>query len=114
MGVGTNIFCASGFEHFSGGVAHVLDHGALVFAVRHVNFEHGNSVDVFHRGIEFDEIIPAREDFAETGNVNAGTRFEKSFFISFTETGSVPVEFHGGFAFVAETTKEFLVRRSVG
>src|SRR5260370_15744918 len=38
-GVGTNIFCASGFQHFSGGVAHVLDHGALVFAVRHVNFE---------------------------------------------------------------------------
>src|SRR6266704_3622576 len=48
-----------------------------------------------------------------SGNVNAGARFEKSFFISFTETGSVPVEFHGGFAFVAETTKEFLVRRSV-
>ena len=68
VGVGADVSCSGGFEHFAGGVAHVLDHGAFVFAVGHVDFEDGNSVDVFDGGVELNEILPAREDFAEAGD----------------------------------------------
>jgi len=93
MGVGANIFCPSGFEHFSGGVAHVLDHGAFVFAVGHVDFEDGNSVNILDAGVEFDEIVPAREDFAEAGDIDAGAGLEKGLFVGFAEAGRLPVEF---------------------
>src|SRR5260370_1106246 len=50
-------------------------------------------------GIEFNEIVPAWEDFTETGDVEAGARFEKSFLV--------------GFAFIAEAAKEFFLGRRI-
>src|ERR1700704_2675303 len=61
MRVGADVFCAGGFQHFTGGIAHVLDHGAFVFAVGHMNFEDRDSVKVFHMGVELDEIVPTRK-----------------------------------------------------
>ena len=111
--MGANVFCAGGFEHFSGGVAHVLDHGAFIFAIGHVDFEDGDSVDVFHVGIELYKIVPAREDFAKAGDFHAGARLEESFLVGFAETRGAPIELGGRFAFVAEAAEEFLVRRSI-
>ncbi len=113
MGVRANIFSPGSFQHFSGGIAHVLDHGALVFAVGHVNFQDGDPVDVFYVGIELNEIVPAGEDFAEAGNVNAVAGLEKGFFVSFAEARCVPIEFGGGFAFVAEAAEKFFVGRGI-
>ncbi len=113
MSVGANIFCASGFQHFSGGGAHVLDHGALVFAVGHMDFENGNSVNIFQIGIKLHEIIPAGENFAEAGDFDAGARLEKGFFVSFAEARGVPVELGAGLAFVAEAPEKFFVGRGV-
>src|SRR4029077_11830090 len=113
MGVSANVLRAGSFEHFSGGVAHVLNHGALVFAVRHVDLKDRNSKDIFDVGIELDKIVPARKDFAETRNLDAGARFENSFFVGFAEAGRCPVESDGGFPFVAKAAEEFFVWRSV-
>src|SRR5882724_8297438 len=113
MGVGANILCAGGFEHFTGGVAHVLDHGAFVFAVGHVNFEDRNPVDVSDIGVELDEIVPARKDFAEAGDIDAGARFAKSFLVSFTEAGGTPVEFRRGLALVTKAAEKLFVGRLV-
>src|SRR6266436_6507257 len=113
MGVGANVLCASGFEHFAGGVPHVLDHGAFVFAVGHVDFEDGDSVDVLDVRIELDEIVPARENFSKAGYVNACARLKQGFLVGCAKAWRTPIEFRGGFAFVAETTEEFLVRRRV-
>ena len=113
MGVGANIFCAGGFQHFSGGVAHVLDHGAFVFAVGHVDFEDRNAVNIFDAGVELDEIVPARENLAEAGDADAGAGLEKSLFVGFAEAGRLPVEFRRRLALVAKAAEEFLVGRSV-
>src|SRR2546430_8090728 len=51
----SNVFCAGGFQHFAGGVAHVLDHGTFVFTVGHVNSQDGNSVGVFDVGVELED-----------------------------------------------------------
>src|SRR5258708_34371655 len=64
-------------------------------------------------GIEFNEIVPAWEDLNETGDVEAGARFEKSFLVGFAKAGGVPIEFRRGFAFIAEAAKEFVVGRRI-
>src|SRR5258708_14095675 len=64
-------------------------------------------------GIEFNEIVPAWEDLTETGDVEAGARFEKSFLVGFAKAGGVPIEFRRGFAFIAEAAKEFFVGRRI-
>ena len=78
MSVCADVLGAGGFEHLTGGIAHVLDHGAFVFAVGHVNFEDGDPIDVFHTRVEFDEIVKAREDFAEAGDFDVCAGFAQS------------------------------------
>src|ERR1700730_14741091 len=111
MRVGADVCRAGGFEHFSGGVAHVLDHGALVFSVGHVDFQDRNAVHVFHLRIDLHKVIPAREDFAEARYVERGARFQKGSFVRGAEAGSLPVEIEAGLTFVAEAAKKFFVRR---
>jgi len=38
VGVRANIFCPGSFQHFSGGIAHVLDHGRARFRRRTCGF----------------------------------------------------------------------------
>ncbi len=114
MRVSANVLRAGGLQHFASGIAHVPNHGAFVFTVGHVDSQDGNSVDIFHMGIEFDEIIPARQDFAETSDGNRSARNENSFLISNAESGSVPIEIRGGLPFIAVAAEESLVLRRVG
>lgn len=100
MRVSANVLCAGGFEHFAGRIAHVLDHGALVFAVGHVNFQDRDSVDVLHVRIEFYEIVPARKDLTKAGDFDGRAWLEKSFLVGLTKTASVPVEVGARFTFV--------------
>src|SRR6266700_7120498 len=113
MSVGANVFCAGGFEHFPGGISHILNQSPLVFTVGHMDLENRNPVDVFDVGVQLDEIVPARQDFAKARDSDSRARFEQSFLVSFAEAGRAPIEPHGGFAFVAVAPDEFLVRRSV-
>src|SRR5882672_9698054 len=113
MRVGADVFCAGGFQHFASGVAHVLDHGAFVFAVGHMNLEDRDSVDVFHMGVEFDEIVPARKDFAKAGDIDARAGFAKSCLVSFAEAGGAPVKFRRGFTLVTKAAEKLLVGRLV-
>ncbi len=78
-----------------------------------MDFQEGDSIDVFDAGIEFNEIVPAREDFAKAGNIDPNARLKKRFFVGFAEAGGIPVEFRRGFALVAEAAKEFFVGRRV-
>ena len=59
-----------------------------------MNFEDGNSVEVFDARVELDEVVPAREDFAETSNLDAGAGFENGFLVGFAEAGRSPAESH--------------------
>src|SRR6266513_2892103 len=114
MRVSANVLCPGSFEHFAGRIAHILDHGALVFAVRHVNFQDRDSVDVFHLRIELDEIFPARQDFAKTRDFDGRARLEHSFLVGLTETRSAQMEAGVRPAFITVTAEKFLVRGSVG
>lgn len=113
VGVGADIFCAGSFEHFSGSVAHVFDHGAFIFVIGHVNFEDGDAEDVFFLGIDLDEIVEAREDFAEAGDLESFARLQDGLFETVAEARGREIEIGGGFAFVAVATEEFFVGRIV-
>src|SRR2546426_8819996 len=63
--MGTNILCPGGFEHFSRGIVHVLNHGSFVLAVRHVNLQDWNAVNIFNIRIDLDKVVPARQDRSE-------------------------------------------------
>src|SRR5437899_2426580 len=69
--------------------------------------------NVFDLRVQFDEIVPARQNLAEAGDLDAGAGLKESFLVSFAKAGRAPIEPHGGFAFVAVAPDEFLVRRGV-
>ncbi len=114
MRVGVDVFGAGRFEHFSGGIADVLDHGGFVFAVGHVDFHDGNAVDVFDGRIELNEILPARQNFTEAGDADSHLRFSQRFFVDIAETGRAPIEIDAGFAFIAVAAQETLRCRLAG
>src|SRR5256885_1632079 len=79
-----------------------------------MNFYDRDSVDVSHGCIEFYEVLPAGQNFAETRDADANFWFTESFFIRIAETWSVPTEVDAGFAFVAVTAEEILGGRLTG
>ena len=69
---GANVLRARGFHHLDRGFLHVVSHGALVFAVRHMNVQDRDAERVHEVGIDLDEVVPARQALAESGDADRG------------------------------------------
>ncbi len=67
----------------------------------------------FFCGIDLDEIVEAREDFAEAGDLEGFARLKDGFFEGVAEARSAEIEAGGGFAFVAVAAEKFFVWRII-
>ncbi len=92
VGIGMNVLGACRLEHFARGVAHVLDHGPFVFAVGHVNLQNGDAVDVLYLGIDFDAVVPTRQNFAKSGDIKSCAGLAERPFKGIAEAGGAPIE----------------------
>src|ERR1700749_4498779 len=100
-----NVFSPRRLKHLDCGFLDIFEHRYFVLTVRHVNLQYGDSIDILNRAVDFHVVVPAGQHLSKATDVESDSRLTQSLFVCFSVARGLPVEIHGGVAFISITAE---------